>query len=343
MSVDDDNRRRVIQENLVELVNRLSPDELLPHLSCLSRQSQQKIRCRLAQEGQAAATVLLLDDLPRKDNWWEQLIAALDHPAVGQQDLAELLRTQEDTVRGVSKKSEKTELFAEVHKVATQNGGIQAYITKGKAEINWSTPLRKLPFSVVKVLLRLDFDSKWKDLAAQIGYTVEQVNSLEAYIDKDGSHVQKLYRDLQTRYNFSLGQLVIVLQDIERFDILDELSHIKELKHLEFSNRLTPESLFENQFLHHSMNEHIGFKKSAKPILNPPNFPEIPTKNQIKSVLHQKFKNNERDLSKSDCTSNKKLYTCNNKNNHESSLKRIVTALGIITVLSFTLYRCVFR
>lgn len=40
---------------------------------------------------------------------------------------------------------------------------------KGKVEINWSTPLQKLPFSVVKVLQRLDVDSKWKDLAAQTG------------------------------------------------------------------------------------------------------------------------------------------------------------------------------
>lgn len=246
MSIEDDYRRRVIQENLVKLVDRLSPDELLPHLSCLSRQSQQKIRCRLAQEGQQAATVLLLDDLPRKDNWWEQLMAALGHPAVGQEDLAELLQTQEDIFRGTNKKSEKLELIAEVHKGAPQNGEMHAYKTKGKVEINWFTPLEKLPFSVVRVLQRLDVDSKWKDLAAQTGYTVEQVNSLEAYTDKDGGHVQKLYRDLQTRYNFTLCKLVDVLQDIERFDILVELSHIKELKHLDWSNRLTPESSFEN-------------------------------------------------------------------------------------------------
>lgn len=44
MSVEDDYRRRVIQENLVKLVDRLSPNELLPHLPCLSRQSQVRIR-----------------------------------------------------------------------------------------------------------------------------------------------------------------------------------------------------------------------------------------------------------------------------------------------------------
>lgn len=166
MSIEDDYRRRVIQENLVKLVDRLSPDELLPHLSCLSRQSQQKIRCRLAQEGQQAATVLLLDDLPRKDNWWEQLMSALCHPAVGQVDMAELLQTQEDIFRGINTKSEKLELIAEVHKGAPQNEKMPPYKTR-KVEINWSTPLQKLPFSVVKVLQRLDVESKWKDLAAQ--------------------------------------------------------------------------------------------------------------------------------------------------------------------------------
>lgn len=82
----------------------------------------------MAQEGQQAATVLLLDDLPRKDNWWEQLMAALCHPAVGQEDLAELLQTQE-IFRGINKKSEKLQLIAEVHKGAPQNGEMHAYKT----------------------------------------------------------------------------------------------------------------------------------------------------------------------------------------------------------------------
>lgn len=334
MSVEDDYRRRVIQENLVKLVDRLSPNELLPHLPCLSRQSQQKIRCRLAQEGQQAATVLLLDDLPRKDNWWEQLMAALCHPAVGQEDLAELLQTQEEIFRGINKKSEKLQLIAEVHKGAPQNGEMHAYKTKGKVGINWSSPLRKLPFSVVKVLQRLDVDSKWKDLAAQTGYTVEQVNILEAYTDKDGGHVQKLYRDLQTRYNFTLSQLVDVLQNIERFDILDDLSDIKELKHLEWSKRMTPKSSFENQTLQPSID------------------------NQIKTALSQNIQLNEIDEIKTDCryqkaecksnasnrtVSNNKVCTCNDEGNSESSMKRILTALGVIAVFSFTLHRCVFR
>lgn len=333
MSIEDDYRRRVIQENLVKLVDRLSPDELLPHLSCLSRQSQQKIRCRLAQEGQQAATVLLLDDLPRKDNWWEQLMSALCHPAVGQVDMAELLQTQEDIFRGINTKSEKLELIAEVHKGAPQNEKMPPYKTR-KVEINWSTPLQKLPFSVVKVLQRLDVDSKWKDLAAQTGYTVEQVDSLEAYTDKDGGHVQKLYRDLQTRYNFTLCQLVDALQNIERLDILDELSHIEEFKHLEWSKRMTPESSFENQILQPSID------------------------NQIKTALPQNIRLIKRDENKSDCNyqkaecksdvsnrevSNKKLCTSNDESNSESSVKRIVTALGVIAVSSFIFHRCVFR
>lgn len=110
------------------------------------------------------------------------------------------------------------------------------------------------------------------------GYTVEQVDSLEAYTDKDGGHVQKLYRDLQTRYNFTLCQLVDALQNIERLDILDELSHIEEFKHLEWSKRMTPESSFENQILQPSID------------------------NQIKTALPQNIRLIKRDENKSDCT-----------------------------------------
>jgi hypothetical protein len=39
MSIDDC-RNRIIQDNLVELIDRLAPGELLPHLSCLSKQSK---------------------------------------------------------------------------------------------------------------------------------------------------------------------------------------------------------------------------------------------------------------------------------------------------------------
>lgn len=166
------------------------------------------------------------------------------------------------------------------------------------------------------------------------GYTVEQVNILEAYTDKDGGHVQKLYRDLQTRYNFTLSQLVDVLQNIERFDILDDLSDIKELKHLEWSKRMTPKSSFENQTLQPSID------------------------NQIKTALSQNIQLNEIDEIKTDCryqkaecksnasnrtVSNKKVCTCNDESNSEGSMKRILTALGVIAVFSFTLHRCVFR
>lgn len=166
------------------------------------------------------------------------------------------------------------------------------------------------------------------------GYTVEQVDSLEAYTDKDGGHVQKLYRDLQTRYNFTLCQLVDALQNIERLDILDELSHIEEFKHLEWSKRMTPESSFENQILQPSID------------------------NQIKTALPQNIRLIKRDENKSDCNyqkaecksdvsnrevSNKKLCTSNDESNSESSVKRIVTALGVIAVSSFIFHRCVFR
>lgn len=166
------------------------------------------------------------------------------------------------------------------------------------------------------------------------GYTVEQVDSLEAYTDKDGGHVQKLYRDLQTRHNFTLCQLVDALQNIERLDILDELSHIEEFKHLEWSKRMTPESSFENQILQPSID------------------------NQIKTALPQNIRLIKRDENKSDCTyqkaecksdvsnrevSNKKLCTSNDESNSESSVKRIVTALGVIAVSSFIFHRCVFR
>ena len=43
---------------------------------------------------------MLLDDLPRKDRWWEQLLAALRHPSVGMEDLAESLQRKEGAATG---------------------------------------------------------------------------------------------------------------------------------------------------------------------------------------------------------------------------------------------------
>jgi hypothetical protein len=61
---------------------------------------QEKIICRLTQEGQSAANTLLLQDLPRKDKWWDQFMAGLRHPSVGMEDLADCLETEYDSYTG---------------------------------------------------------------------------------------------------------------------------------------------------------------------------------------------------------------------------------------------------
>ena len=51
---------------------------------------------------------MLLDDLPRKDRWWEQLLAALRHPSVGMEDLAESLQRKEEVATGVRSQALET-------------------------------------------------------------------------------------------------------------------------------------------------------------------------------------------------------------------------------------------
>jgi hypothetical protein len=55
------------------------------------------------------------------------------------------------------------------------NGIYDIYVTGIGGKVDWATSLRKLPFSVVQVLMRLDVDAKWKDLAAQLGSFTEEL------------------------------------------------------------------------------------------------------------------------------------------------------------------------
>ncbi|XP_062595066.1 uncharacterized protein LOC134256435 [Saccostrea cucullata] len=223
----DECRTRIIRDNLVKLIHCLCPRELLPHLTCLSTTTKQKIRCRLDNEGQVSASDLLLQELQRKDRWWEQLIAALRHSEVDMDNIADLLEAD-------------LESLSELH---GKERGKHAYKTeksKRKERIDWSTPLDKLPYPVLNVLKRLDVGSKWKDLAAHLGYTVEQVERFEVYADKDGSHATKFYSDLAKNRAFDLGRLVCVLKEIERNDILEDLRHLKELSHLDWNTTKYP-------------------------------------------------------------------------------------------------------
>ncbi|XP_061171921.1 uncharacterized protein LOC133181427 [Saccostrea echinata] len=222
--MSDDCRRRIIRDNLVELIRRLHPAELLPHLTCLSIQAKQKIRCRLENEGQVSASTLLLEELPRKDRWWEQFMAALRHPLVDMDDVADLLEAN-------------IESLSETHINKNYLHNKEKY--KRKEKIDWSTPLDKLPYTVVQILKKLDVDSKWKDLAAHLEYTVEEVGRFEVYTDKDGSHVTKFYHDLAKNPAFNLEQLVCILREMERKDILEDLRHIKELRHLDWDSYTT--------------------------------------------------------------------------------------------------------
>nr|XP_022343365.1 uncharacterized protein LOC111136650 isoform X2 [Crassostrea virginica] len=223
----DDHRRRVIQDNLVELADRLCPEELLPHLPCLSKTSKQKIVCRLEQRGQQAASLLLLDDLPRKDRWWEQLLAALRHPSVGMKDLAESLQRKEEAATGA--RSQALETSPPYRKVPQ---------TKRRPMVDWSTPFGDLmPFSVVIILSRLDMDSRWKELAAYLEYTMEEVNSFETYT-QDRRYIESMCRDLKSRPDITLGHMIDLLKIMERIDLLEELQRVKELKHLDWSNKL---------------------------------------------------------------------------------------------------------
>ncbi|XP_022343365.2 uncharacterized protein LOC111136650 isoform X2 [Crassostrea virginica] len=223
----DDHRQRVIQDNLVELKDRLCPEELLPHLPCLSKMSKQKIACRLEQKGQQAASLLLLDDLPRKDRWWEQLLAALRHPSVGMEDLAESLQRKEEVATGI--RSQALETSPPYRKVPQ---------TKRRPMVDWSTPFGDLmPFSVVIILSRLDMDSRWKELAAYLEYTMEEVNSFETYT-QDRRYIESMCRDLKSRPDITLGHMIDLLKIMERIDLLEELRCVKELKHLDWSNKL---------------------------------------------------------------------------------------------------------
>ncbi|XP_048744395.2 uncharacterized protein LOC125657700 isoform X4 [Ostrea edulis] len=153
--------------------------------------------------------MLLLDDLPRKDKWWELFTAALRHPSVGMEDLADSLEESE----------------YETH-------------TESSVKVGWTTPLRKLPFRSVQILMRLDVDSYWKVLAAELDYTLEQVQRLETYMNREGSYVRKLLDDLAKNPDFNLRKLVTALQKIERNDVLEELSQIKEFRHLEWPDSI---------------------------------------------------------------------------------------------------------
>jgi hypothetical protein len=74
--------------------------------------------------------------------------------------------------------------------------------TESSVKIGWSTPLRKLPFRVVQVLMRLDVDSKWRDLAAYFGLFAAHLDMCKEYLCLFTEHLDLLTANLGLFTNF---------------------------------------------------------------------------------------------------------------------------------------------
>ena len=66
---------------------------------------------------------------------------------------------------------------------------------------------------------------------------MEEVNRFETYT-QDRRYIEFMCRDLKSRPDITLGHMIDILKIMERIDLLEELQRVKELKHLDWSNKL---------------------------------------------------------------------------------------------------------
>ncbi|XP_013403698.1 uncharacterized protein LOC106168967 [Lingula anatina] len=224
--MEDREYKKRIQENCAELVDKVDPAQLMPYLSCLTKQDREAITGDERHNGgRSIAAMTLLDRLQRRDEWFPQFISALRE--TGQLKLARKLDPQEtngtdDNERGEWYVRKKT---LEESKATKR---IQNTTPDGK------TLLRELPYKVTHVIKSLDIPNGlhgggWRALAAELDFLHKEVQSLE----QEESPTESLLERWQQKcpHKATLGRLCQALESMERMDLLDKIYKITSYRH----------------------------------------------------------------------------------------------------------------
>ena len=74
-------QRNLLKVFIPELINNLQPSELIDHLfsrDVISGTDKEEIECELKNRGSSAASLMLLDRIPRRiHNWYSEFVSAL--------------------------------------------------------------------------------------------------------------------------------------------------------------------------------------------------------------------------------------------------------------------------
>ncbi|XP_033757677.1 uncharacterized protein LOC117340036 [Pecten maximus] len=208
MTFLDDKRIRQLNQHLPEFTRKVDPIELLPYLQCLTQSSREEIENRQRQNSKSQAAMKLYDHLIRMDNWWPQLLVALRHTNLYQ--LADKLEEIDEDGRP---RVEHTRRKTPPPKARLYSG---------------DTKYKDLPArvsSILKILDSQDVENNWEAMAAHLKYTIEEVTRMKCN-QNEASCTKKLFEDWSQREESTLHNLVIALNELERFDLLEQIQKV---------------------------------------------------------------------------------------------------------------------
>ncbi|XP_021350735.1 uncharacterized protein LOC110448678 isoform X2 [Mizuhopecten yessoensis] len=157
----------------------------------------------------------MYEHLIRMDNWWDQLLAALRSNC--QHHLADKLEEIDDEW-SVPRTDRKVRPIHATRKLQSVRSRICTGDTKYK-----DLPARVS--SVLKIMDSQDVVNNWEAMAAHFKYTNDEVTRMKCNQNQP-SCTKKLLEDWSQREDATLKNLLMTLQELERFDLLEQVQSI---------------------------------------------------------------------------------------------------------------------
>nr|UZS59159.1 MAVS [Azumapecten farreri] len=213
MAFINDKRIRHFEKQLQEFTKKVDPIELLPYLPCLTQSSKEEIECKQQTYSRSHAALKMYQNLIRMDNWWDQLLDALrsNH----QHHLADKLEELDDEL-SIPRTDRKVQPVFANRKSSRSR------------KYTGDTRYKDLPArvsAILKIMDSQDVTNNWEAMAAHLRYTNDEVTRMKCNRDQP-SCTKKLLEDWSQHEDATLQNLLIALQELERFDLLEQVQKV---------------------------------------------------------------------------------------------------------------------
>ncbi|XP_071828144.1 uncharacterized protein [Apostichopus japonicus] len=254
----DKRRRKRLREIHSHFHNKVSPEDLLDRLPCISLPADmQRIRKYARNEGDVCANRELCSCLVGKTGWYDQLIEALEE--IGPVEILEMMKSDKEGSLLSPTPVVRSPVGQTTHRISENQ-----LPPSNQRSISEDTPVSDLPAGVRAALKLLDQDvgmsRNWENLANCFGMTWEERNELEALDNRSARMVEMWHQKNPSQAN--LGNLISRLCSIERLDVVSKIKVITQEDGAGSNRQLSSQQDQENFF--QSIEKHHHYENNLK-------------------------------------------------------------------------------